>query len=178
LNRWRKLTAYLKAIGTGGGDFEVAQLPHTDGARWVALPFSSTTGPPPSGRLSLMLHRAARPTATDPWVGLMLDGWSEVIPHGTAQTGVVFHYDDPGAEAAQAILIAVPPAGGTAWDSPTLVDIVNESLDLAKMRLVDGDLLGELGQILPAIYLAENAAGDAVEAKLWTMRRGEQKVGP
>jgi hypothetical protein len=42
------------------------------------------------------------------------------------------------------------------------VDTLHETLDLIKMRAVDGDLLGELAHLLPAVYLAANAAGDTV----------------
>src|SRR5258706_227134 len=37
-----------------------------------------------------------------------------------------------------------------------------ETLALAKTRAVDGDLLGELGQLLPTVYVAANTEGDTI----------------
>jgi hypothetical protein len=37
---------------------------------------------------------------------LLLDEWTELIPNEREDAGVVFHYDSPGAEAPQAVLIA------------------------------------------------------------------------
>jgi len=39
-----------------------------------------------------------------------------------------------------------------------LVATLEETLELAKLRLVDGELLGAIGQLTPAVYLAANAA--------------------
>jgi hypothetical protein len=162
LGRWRMIELYAGAFGAPTPRVDVAQLPHVAGARWVALPFASEAERPPSGRVSLLLNRAATPAAQAEWVGVLLDEWTELIPARSELTGVAFHYDDPGAEAPQAVLVAVPPGDTTVWDVDTLVDIVNETLDLAKLRAVDGELLGALGQVLPAIYLAANSAGETV----------------
>jgi hypothetical protein len=162
LGRWRRLALYAAALGADLLTLDVAQLPFTDGAQWAALPFSGT--PPQNAPLSLVLHRIDQPKAADPWVGLLLDEWSEVIPRATEQTGVAFDYDDAGTEAPNAVLLAVPPdPTATTWDPATLLAIVRETLELAKLRAVEGDLLGEVGQVLPAILLASNAAGDTVE---------------
>ena len=112
-----------------------------------------------------MIHHAARPSASLPWAGLLLDEWSELIPARGEDTAIAFHYDDPGAEAAQAVLVAVPPTQATAWDLTTLLDILNETIDLAKMRAVDSELL-PFGQLLPAIFLATNPSNDTVATDL------------
>ena len=51
------------------------------------------------------------------------------------------------------------------WDLETLLDTLNEMLDLAKVRAVDAELL-PLGQLLPAIYLAANPRSDTVSTDL------------
>ena len=162
LGCWRKLRLYAEALGAQIASFEVAQLPHVDGERWIGLPFATEDDRPPSGRLSLVLHRPVAPSGGAEWAGLLLDEWTEVIPNKEETTGIAFHYDDPGAEAAHTVLLAVPPTSATTWELDTLVDTVNETLDLAKLRAVDGDLLGMLGQLLPAVYLASNAANETV----------------
>ena len=98
-------------------------------------------------------------------MGLLVDEWNEIIPFPAEQTALAFHYDDPGAEAAQAVLIAVPPTDAANWDLETLLDTLNETLDLAKLRAVDGELL-PFGQLLPAIYMASNPRTDTVSTDL------------
>jgi hypothetical protein len=165
LARWRMMRLLADALDSPPAILAVAQLPHEPGARWAALPLTNEADRKP-GRLSLALIRAISPAATETWFGLHLDEWVEVIPNPTELTGLSFHYDDPGAEAAQTVLIAVPPATGQErWHFETLTAVLNETLDLVKIRGVDGRLLGELGQLLPAIYFASNANDDTIAAK-------------
>jgi hypothetical protein len=173
LGRWRRLFLYVGAFGDYGASlgesasrFGVAQLPHAPGEHWVALPFPAEEQRPQSGRLSLVLHQPAAPAVGDVWVGLSLDEWSETIPHRNETTAVAFHYDDPGAEAPQTVLLAVPPVLTETWDLTTLLTVLRETLDLAKLRAVDGRLLGELGQLLPALYLSANATDEAISTDL------------
>jgi hypothetical protein len=161
LAHWRKLALLAGAMGTGSGSLAVAQLPHREPDRWVALPFADGVEPRP-GTLSLVLHRFASPSSDQPWVGLLLDEWSELIPHKEQTAGLAFHYDAPGAEPPQVILLAVPPDDSQTWTLANLTATLHETLDLAKIRAVDGELLGALGQLAPAIYLSTNAANDAV----------------
>ena len=148
-------------LGRSAPRLELAQLPHVPGESWVGLAFGAGARHQ-SGRLSLVLHRVAAPSTTEPWAGLVIDEWPEVIPSRTETTGLAFHYDDPGAEAPQAVLIAVPPGAAPRWDLATLAEIVRDALDLAKLRGVDGDFLGLLGQILPTIYVSTNVKDDTV----------------
>ena len=166
LGRWRKLRLYAEALGAPPLQLTVAQLPHTVGARWIALPLDENEPVPRSGQLSIVLNQAAPIAGGRPWVGLLLDEWTEVIPAETQQTAVAVHYDDPGAEAAQSILIAVPPDDSKVWDLETLLATVHETIDLVKLRGVDSELLGELGQLLPAIFLPANAPGDTLSVDL------------
>jgi hypothetical protein len=161
-------------------ELDVAQLPHLDGALWVALPFTPGK-PPPSGRLSLVMQRIAKPSASEAWVGLLLDQWTEIIPHATAQTGIAFHYDDPGAEAAHAVLVAVPPkTSAENWDPTDLIAIVNETLDLARMRAVSLEDVGELGQLLPAMFVAAYRDNQLMVTDLTSpaVTVGERSIGP
>ena len=155
-----------------------AQLPYAAGARWVALAFPDESQRPLPGRISVLLYRVAAPAAGDPWFGLLLDEWTEMIPLPTEQTGVAFHFDNPGAEAPQTILIAVPPVVEPRgrWQLDWLLDILNETLDLARIRGVDGELLGELGQLLPAIYLADSTDDVTVRTDFRTAIRAEATI--
>jgi hypothetical protein len=156
LDAWRRVDLLRGAFGGAAAAPIVAQLPYENGARWAALPFANDASRPKPGRTSVLLYRAAAPAVNASWCGLLMDQWTEVIPQRSEQTGVAFHYDDAGAEAPQAILVAVPPAPAEQWDLASLVATVNEALDLAKVRAVDMELLGELGQLLPAAYLSDS----------------------
>jgi hypothetical protein len=176
LARWRKMSLYAHAAAGSGLTFEAVQLPHDPAARWAALPFNGEANRPTGGRLSLILHRAVAPAATAPWTGLMLHEWSEIIPSQSEQTAVAFHYDDPGAEAPQAILLAVSPTGAATWDFDSVAAILQETLDLAKIRGVDSELLGRLGQVFPAVYVAENAQDDTIGVNFSQMRGNEAQI--
>ena len=62
------------------------------------------------------------------------------------------------------LLLAIPPDPAQEhWNSDTFEKIFGETWDLMQLRAVDPDLISqELSQILPAIYLADNTAGDTV----------------
>ena len=156
MSRYRTLSLYLGAFGITPPRLDVAQLPYTPGEQWIGLPFAPTN-PPAPGRLSLLLYSfgAAAPDPTLGWNGLVIDDWVETIPDPTEQTGLAFNYDNPGAEAAQAVLVLPPSSTATVWQQGDIVATLGETLDLAKMRSVDLQLLG-LGQLVPAIYLANN----------------------
>jgi hypothetical protein len=75
--------------------------------------------------------------------GLMIDQWSETVPLDEVTTGIALQYDAPGAQAPQAVLLAVPAHVGSGWTAAQLRDIVRDTADLMRMRLVDPDALGE-----------------------------------
>lgn len=90
--------------------------------------------------------------------GLVLDEWVEMVPAETEETGVAFHFDNPGAEAPQAVLAAVPAAADGQWTFAQLLATVNETLDLAHVRMLEPeDLPSGLGQALPAIYITRHS---------------------
>jgi hypothetical protein len=95
----------------------------------------------------------------DATCGLVLDEWSEVIPSATATTGLSVFYDAPDARAPQAILVAVhpDPAGGDGWSWELIEGMLDETLDLADIRLVDLDDLAvtAIDEYLPLTYIRE-----------------------
>lgn len=150
---------YADALsGANTFHFQVAQLPAVAGDRWIALPFANDTLP--SGRVSLVAHLPVGPL--DParsLVGLLIEQFTEVLPAPAKTTGLAFHYDQPNAAPPQAIVLAVPPQVGQDWTLAMLEATVHETLDLAKLRMVDLDALQEAGHFVPATYLAFNAKG-------------------
>jgi hypothetical protein len=101
-----------------------------------------------------------------PLCGFLTDTWSETVPFDgksadligdladTAHrpyevTGVALHFDRPDSRLPQALLLAVPPAPSRGWRSADLQAIVEDSLDLLRLRSLDLHDLPSLRQLLP-----------------------------
>lgn len=160
LGRWRALWLYGQALGHQAPALEVVQLPTA--TSWAGSPGASVA----PGTLSLLLHRPNGAAAAGGWAGFVVDEWTETIPAATQPTAIAFRHQAPVAEAPHLVLIAVPPAGMPSWDQDTLLDIVHETLMLAKLRGVDGSQLETLRPFLPAICLTGNTANDAISTDL------------
>jgi hypothetical protein len=167
LDRWRRTRLVTEALGASAAAWDVLQLPYSPAARWCALPFSSGARPS-SGAVSITVHRPWKTSPTAKWAGLLLDEWSELIPSPVQQTAIAFHYPSPRAEAPQAVLVAIPPVAAATWSTQVLVDIVRETFELARIRLVTPAAPGNLSLLLPATSLSVNSAGDALSTNLWT----------
>ena len=168
----------MAAEATSGKRVElsVAQLPHVAGDAWVGAVVDVAT-PPRAGAVSIAMHRPLPLPLGGAWAGLLVDEWTELIPSRVQETAFAMHHDAPGAEAAQCVLLAVPPAHSTeGWDLPSLLEILHETLDLAAIRTIDAEQLGRLGLFAPTIYLAANLAGDTIAADLTAQSIGEDEI--
>lgn len=167
VGRFRQLALYAGALGVPQPKLNLMQLPFMPNERWVGLPFGDAA-PPSANRVSLLAYSdsSAPLTPSDTWRGLLLDEWVELIPHAVESTAVAFHYDNPGAEAGQAVLVAVPAKTGSTWQLDDLVAAIDETFDLAKVRAVDSELLN-LGQFLPAIFFTENPQSQHTVSTTW-----------
>ena len=119
----------------------------------------------PPGKLSLVAHLPRAFDPAQPFVGLVFDEWVEIVPATEMTTGVSFHYDAPGARPPQTVLLAVAPPGPERWRVETLEQILLETLELARMRAVDPQSLGDdplLHRALPALYVTTNLEGETV----------------
>ena len=174
LDNWRRMMLYTGALGQPPLEFELAQLPFQAAARWAALAFAPKR--PPAGLVSLALHRPVKPATNQVWAGLFLDDWTEVIPDEVETTAIGFHYDDPGAEAGQTVLLAIPPGEAQTWDIDTFANILNETADLAKVRAVDLELLPALGQLLPAIYLSTDLEDNTITTNFATKVMNQRSI--
>ena len=165
LTRFGRPLREAEALGSGERlDLAIAQLPHMAGQRWLGLPLAGD-GPPLDGCVSLVLQ--ATPSSLDgPLCGVLVDEWTELIPSRTETTGIAFQYDPPDSVAPQAVLLAVPPVPGEPWTVGSLNRVLVETLDLARLRAVGPEALGDIRHFLPAAYLAFNVDGDAVSSDL------------
>ena len=138
--RLNEVLLYAETVGSAALRFHVGQLPYQSQDRWVALP-PAPDKPFPRGRVSLVAQlSSAQPLRFDqPFAGLLLDEWVETVPSPSETTGVAFHYDQPNSAPPQALLLAVPSDRRTTWDLNSLEAVLQETMDLARLRAVVPD---------------------------------------
>jgi len=161
-----RITADTNCTATTVDDYEpvrlqVLQFPVDDTGkrRWLALSDSERIDEQLAEQRErgIMSMVVAAPTVPqlkyrEPITGLLIDEWDEWLPSPTVHTGVTFHYDRPNAQAPQALLLAVPPVkdSDAIWTEDLLLNIVKDTMDLAKIRAVDLDALNsKLGRLFP-----------------------------
>jgi hypothetical protein len=132
--------------------------------RWLALPLDPSK-PPQRGRVAIAAVATGRPDTAANFAGLMVDEWPERIPDANGTAAVAFHFNEPGARAPNALLLAVCPRQQATWDDAMLQAILAEALQLAKIRSVDLASVGTVGQILPALYVALNLQGATISTR-------------
>jgi hypothetical protein len=150
-----------------GPRLQVAQLPPAE--RWVALPLDAAD--PPAAATSLVVHSLAPLDTGQQVAGVVVDSWVDVIPRRELTTGLTFNFDAPGARAPQAILLAVPAAQQEHWSLDGLVAVVQETADLARIRMVGPEETPWFGRLLPALHLADNLSGDTLHVDLSNLVR-------
>ena len=146
-------TELLGAAHLGG--LTLAQLPPAANDRWLGLPLDAAH-PFNQGRVAIEALASGDPATAPVFAGVMLDEFLDRIPSPNTSAGVAFHFDEPDARAPQNLLLAVCPDSRKTWDIDLLRAIIEETLELAKIRGVDLDSLQEAGQILPALYFPFN----------------------
>jgi hypothetical protein len=179
LHHLENLTFLSEAFGLAPPELRPLQLPFRADAPWMALDY------PESSRheleRELLLYTAVYAEEFDeakPQSGLLLDEWTEVIPALTETTGLAFHFDKPNAEPPQAILLATPTEFTGAWSWQDLVDMLHETLDLARLRAVEPQQLDQtpLSVFLPATILATTWSPVTIAADLAVVNRYASRV--
>ena len=136
----------------------VGQLPVVAGQGWVAVeaPLDRT-----QGHLALFaLDDGALGDPAQPLRGLVIDSWSERLPAEDLVSGVAAHFDAPTSRAPQALLLVVPPEGEE-WSFDLVVDSLAETLEWAKLRAVDPEVLQGHGHQAPAIFVPNGVSAGA-----------------
>ncbi len=110
----------------------------------------------PEGCESTVLYMPDNLTLENPVYGLVVEEFSEHIPDKKMNTGLSFNYNIPNNEPPQAILLAVHPKAGQEsdffWSEDNLRDIIFDTMDLYKIRMVDLEAVQEYGYVLPMTY--------------------------
>ena len=107
--------------------------------------------------------------AASAYAGLMIDQWLDRVPSPEERAAVAFHYEEPKARPPQSLLLAVCPDRREFWDDDTVTAILQETLELTKIRTVDLASIQQVGQVLPALYFPFNLQGATVSASFFIM---------
>ncbi|MVM41363.1 hypothetical protein GO730_32865 [Spirosoma sp. HMF3257] len=107
----------------------------------------------PENVVSLALELPGSFVPTQLVSGMLLDTWREKIPQADLTAGLSINYDQPNNEAPQTLLLAVAPDQSGQWQLNSLFGAVIETIDLARKRLVDSEMIQAtwLNQFLPAV---------------------------
>ena len=166
VGRWENITILAEAFN-GGEPVELTpmQLPFKEDDRWLAMRFrdeKDLEADPANyyridgDKLLYTAHHAVPFKKEAPVCGIVLDEWTELIPEREETTGLAFHYDQPGSEPPQTMLLLVPPAFTGNWKWNDIVEALEETFEDAKKRAVEPDRLGRTayGHFLPATMMA------------------------
>jgi hypothetical protein len=151
--------ARLRAIQQPTEPFPTADPPRR--GQWVGLPFPAALGPDPV--MSIVAHSLGDLDPARGMAVLVLDEFVETIPSADTTTALTFGFDAPGARPPQAILLAVPPIPGADWTVDGLAAVIGETLDLAKIRMVDLSAVAWAGRFVPAIYLTDGDVASGLD---------------
>ena len=194
----RTLHESLALAGIRSGRVErLAAAQDPDGAddAWIGGEFDAAHRPRAGAHLVWHLPRDLPPGG--PVTGLLVDEWTELLPGAdrvraatdiapaatspaeSELTGLAFHYDRPDAKAPHTVLVAVPPDLDRGWTFDGLVQVLRETLELAKLRAVDVMDLPLTGALLPGIRISPHGATGEVLSTVETKRPNtDQENGP
>lgn len=110
----------------------------------------------PEGCESIVMYVPQTLAPQDSIYGLVIEEFSEHIPDQKVDTALSFNYNAPNTEAPQALLLAIHPKAtmqsNFLWSEDDLKDILYDTIDLYKIRMVDIDAIQEYGYVLPLTY--------------------------
>ena len=155
-----------EAVGAAPA-LRVAQLAGAGGApptRWIGGPLPLDEPTPTVPMLSSVLDAPGDYDGSGATVALVVDEWVDVVPIRLKRgkdddapiderhtTGVTFNAMAPSARAPQAMLLAVSP-DGVRWTGDAIIDTLEETLDLARLRAVTLERTNGIANIVPALY--------------------------
>ena len=143
---------YAQALAPAAPELTLTpiQLPVRQAESWLALAFDPAA--PPTGERLLYTAHYATGTNSVSACGLLIDEWTEVIPAKDETAGLAFHYDRPSSEPPQAWLLVTAPRLTGAWKWSDVLNALDETFDLMRIRAVEPQHLEELpyARFLPA----------------------------
>lgn len=127
--------------------------------RWIGMNL-----PPnyaiPKDAISMVVERGSV-SFSNFMYGMVIDEWPEQIPIDSVTAGIAINYDQPSSEAPNSILLAVTPEVKNYWDWDDLMETLNETIEMAKIRAVEPDMIQDKAwsQVLPMLVAQLNGDG-------------------
>lgn len=130
--------------------------------RWIAEPLPEGAAMPTSAIISIIADAPEQMPGT--LSGLVIDDWTESFPRRAAKgTGddahialdatiaLAINANAPNTQPPQTMLLGVSP-DGQRWSDDRVFELVGETIDMAKMRLVTLESVPLAARLLPTIY--------------------------
>ena len=116
------------------------QLPHDSKDYWMAVEYPDFEYD--EAKICYAVHSVSE-DLNDSLLqcGFMIEEWVETIPNKEITTAVTYHYDEPIAEAPNALLLAVPSEIKGKWTLDDILNIMKSTYDDMKLRAVEPDIL-------------------------------------
>ena len=131
----------------------VRQLPTAPTTKWIGSAYGATKA---EDLVSIVAHGLPASLGT-PAMGLLVDEWTELVPTTHETTGLALHVNRPNAVAPQAILVAVAPRQEGRWSWNDMINVLEDTLERARLRAVEPDRIGRpYFHLLPPIVTAFN----------------------
>lgn len=88
-------------------------------------------------------------------VGIMIDEWIDVFPNKKETTGIAFQANQPNAKPPQCLLLGLTPRITGYWNWADMIDMINETFDLAKIRAVTYETISQtpVGHLTPTFMV-------------------------
>ena len=93
--------------------------------------------------------------------GLLVDSWTDTIPDPVRDTAMALRFNNASTRAPQTILLAVNPNPAQAWTTDVLVDVLLQTLTLARLRMQPATLLSRAG-LMPFAWLGQRAGSTGI----------------
>jgi len=146
-------------------DLQVLQFSNTADIKWLALP-NALEGVEDvvQDTLAMVVHKVGNLNfGENRYCGLIVDEWVETIKGNNVKGAIAYNYNRPNTEPPQTMLLLIPPTINFNEDSHRIEDnwtfndisnILNETMDLVKIRAVDIDAFTSImRKYLPGIYI-------------------------
>lgn len=160
MHTFQLLNTISENLNGPGLSFSPMQLPWRENDNWLGCEFPAGTAIV-HDTLSMvqLLPQGFSPAGT--LCGLLIDEWTESIPHQEEMTGISFHFNQPDSAPPQALLLTLSPELTGHWKWDNLTSSVLDTFARARERAVEPDELEKIAGIstlLPAI-LSEFSTG-------------------
>jgi len=157
VDRLAELLLSREILSAGAGEADelevrVGHWPAASPAPWVGL--AAPRDERSDAHLSFVVVAPENLDLMAPLAGIFVDEWTEIVPESREVTGVAFRHDAPLSRPPQSILLAVP-GGPERWSLDGFDALIQGTLRLAKIRLVDRDVLRGVGHFLPALHFPD-----------------------